>query len=349
MNPTAPPRPGEELDVARLSDFARSAMPDSTGPVVVEQFPSGHSNLTYLVRVGEAEFVLRRPPFGTTVKSAHDMGREFRVLSKLWAVYPPAPRPAAACDDPSVIGAPFYLMERRRGFVVRREAPPELTSSPDKCRELSRAMADNLARLHAIDWKAAGLDGFGKPDGYVRRQVEGWSRRWADAQTEALPAMDELAAWLARRMPPESGAAVIHNDYKLDNLLLDPADPARIEAVLDWEMATIGDPLMDLGTALAYWVEAGDPPEFQGSRMSPTTTAGFLTRAEFVDRYRQSSGRAVPDPAYYYVFGLFKLAVILQQIYYRYVKGATSDDRFVRFAETVRSLAAQGRLAAERA
>lgn len=339
-NPAVPPRAGEELDAARLSAWLGE-------PVTVSQFPAGHSNLTYLVRPAAAangpDLVLRRPPFGTQVKGAHDMSREFRVLSRLHAVYAPAPRPVRYCEDAAVLGAPFYLMERLPGMVIRKQLPPDLAASPELCRRVSVALVDNLAALHALDLDAAGLADFGKPAGYVRRQIEGWTRRWQDAQTENVPEMDEAARWLAERMPSESSGrpALIHNDYKLDNILLDPADPTRITGLLDWEMATVGDPLMDLGTALSYWIEAGDPAAFRELRFSPTTAPGFITRAEFLARYEEVSGRAVAGPVYYYVYGLFKLAVILQQIYYRYAHGHTRDDRFATLGEVAKGLGRQ--------
>lgn len=336
-NPAAPPRAGEELDAARLGEWLGEA-------VTVEQFPAGHSNLTYLVRTVAAgkEYVLRRPPFGTQVKGAHDMGREFRVLSGLHTIYAPAPRPYRYCDDLAVLGAPFYLMERLPGVVIRKQLPPNLAASAELCRRVSFALVDNLAALHALDLDAAGLADFGKPAGYVRRQIEGWTRRWQDAQTEEVAAMDEAGRWLAARMPADSGqAALIHNDYKLDNILLDPVEPTRITGLLDWEMATVGDPLMDLGTALSYWIEAADPPAFRDLRFSPTTAPGFITRSEYLARYEEASGRAVAEPVYYYVYGIFKLAVILQQIYYRYAHGHTRDERFARLGEVAKGLGRQ--------
>ena len=335
QNSTAPPRPGEELDVARLQAWL------GQGPVTCGQFPAGHSNLTYLISVAGKEYVLRRPPFGTRVKSAHDMGREYRVLSKLHLVYPPAPRPTVYCEDHAVIGAPFYLMERLPGIVIRKQLPASLSDSPALCRRLSFSLVDNLAVLHGLDLHAAGLADFGRPDGYVRRQIEGWSQRWKDAQTEDVPAMNQAAQWLAAQMPAESGASLIHNDYKLDNILVDPDDPSRITGLLDWEMATVGDPLMDLGTALSYWIEAGDPVSFQQLRFSPTTAPGFITRGEFVERYVERGGRAPANPVYYYVYGLFKLAVILQQIYFRYVNGHTTDERFAPLGEVAKGLGRQ--------
>lgn len=340
LDPTRPVRPGEELDLAVLEPWLRKAVPGlPAGPVVVEQFPAGHSNLTYLVRVGQRELVLRRPPFGSQVKSAHDMGRELRVLSKLAPVFPQAPRPVAMCDDPSVLGAPFYLMERIRGVVLRRKPPPGLALGPELLARLAEAFVDTLVALHAVDWRAAGLADLGKPEGYVERQVTGWTKRWRDAQTEAVDDMEAIARWLAERIPGESGACLIHNDFKYDNLVLDAAVPTRILGILDWEMATLGDPLMDLGTALAYWVEAGDPETLQAYVFGPTNQPGSPTRRWIADRYGEQSGRDTRDLSFYYCFALFKNAVVAQQIYKRYVQGLTKDDRFVAMGYAVRLLA----------
>ena len=336
-----PVRSGEELPAARLEDYLRSHLPGSPGPLTVRQFAGGHSNLTYLLRLGDAELVLRRAPFGNAVKSAHDMAREYRVLSKLWPVYPPAPRPLLFCDDPAVMDAPFYVMERRRGVIVRRQPPADLALEPPTARLLSTALIDALADLHALDYEAAGLGDLGKPDGYVARQVAGWVERFARSRTVDVPAMDRTARWLAARLPPDTAPALIHNDFKYDNLVLDPDDLTRVVAVLDWEMATVGDPLMDLGTTLGYWVEAGDPPPLRLAAMGPTDLPGSLTRRELVDRYAERTGRDVADVLFYYVFGLYKIAVIVQQIYARYVRGHTRDPRFARLDGLVAVLAEQ--------
>jgi aminoglycoside phosphotransferase (APT) family kinase protein len=335
------PRAGEQLDLARLEPWVRQALDAGAGAFTVAQFPAGHSNLTYLVRVGEREAVLRRPPFGSPVKSAHDMGREVRVLRHLAPLWPRAPRVLAACEDAAVIGAPFYLMERRRGVVLRRQPPPELAFPPAAARRLSEAFVDTLAELHSVDYTAAGLGGLGNPEGYVARQVSGWTRRWTDARTDAVPEMDAVAAWLDAHLPPSSHAALIHNDFKYDNLVLDPDDPARILGVLDWEMATLGDPLMDLGTALCYWVEEDDPEDLRAVRFGPTTAPGTLTRRALVERYGERMGRPLRDVRFYYAFGLFKTAVVAQQIYYRYAQGLTADARFAGFIDGVRALARQ--------
>ena len=341
FNSPAPIRSGEELPLDRLTEYLGQQLPAAGPDLKVEQFPHGHSNLTYLVRSGEREWVLRRPPFGNVVASAHDMNREFRILSKLHAVFPAAPRPEFYCDDEAVIGAPFYLMERRRGVILRRTLPNGITVDADLARRMSGALIDNLAALHSIDVRRAELHDFGKPDGYVRRQVAGWTKRYANAQTSVVPAMDRLAEWLNANQPEESGAAVIHNDYKYDNVMLDPADLTRIVAVLDWEMATVGDPLMDLGSTLGYWVEATDPAPLQHSAFGPTMLPGSLTRRELTDRYQQQTEREVHCPEFYYCFGLFKLAVIVQQIYARFARGKTSDPRFAKLDDLVVVLSEQ--------
>jgi len=338
IDTAAPVREGEQLDIARLQSFLAALPEPIAGPVSVEQFPQGFSNLTYLVRAGDQEFVLRRPPFGNRVKSAHDMGREYHVLSKLHKVYELAPRPLAYCEDDAVLGAPFYLMERRRGIILRKTLPSGLTLPPETLRELGFAMIDNLARLHGLDYNAAGLGELGKPEGYVERQVSGWSNRYQKAQTDDVPDMFRTMEWLAGNRPAESGASLIHNDYKYDNLLLDPDDLTRIIAVLDWEMCTLGDPLMDFGATLAYWVEAGDDKSLTSFVAGPTNLPGSPTRRELIARYGEKTGRDLSNILFYYCFGLFKLAVIIQQIYYRYAQGHTRDPRFAQLNFVVANL-----------
>lgn len=340
-------RPGEALDTTRLELYLRDRFPDPTGPLVVEQFPAGYSNLTYLVRWGNREMVLRRPPFGSRVKTAHDMGREFRVLSQLSPVYPLAPQPFAYCEDENVLGAPFYLMQRRQGIVLRRDVPPGAVLDADCLGRLSCTFIDQLANLHRLDYKAAGLADFGRPAGYVQRQIAGWTRRYQTARIEAEPAMDRVADWLERHLPDEQPAALIHNDYKYDNLMLDAQDITRVVAVLDWEMATLGDPLMDLGVTLAYWVNPDDPPVRQATAFGPTNRAGSMTRRDLVERYASAVGRELPDMCFYYVYGLFKIAVIVQQIYARYARGHTRDQRFEELNRMVTVLAETAAAAAQ--
>jgi aminoglycoside phosphotransferase (APT) family kinase protein len=330
-------RAGEELDLARLQQFLRERLGHS-GSVSVEQFPSGHSNLTYLVRLGSREVVLRRPPFGSKVRSAHDMAREYRVLSKLHSAYPVAPKALLYCDDPSILGAPFYLMEPIRGMIVRRDPPPDIPFPPETARRLSEAFLDNLARLHRLDYTAIGLADLGKPQGYLERQVKGWIERYHNSKTHDLPEVERISAWLTAQMPASHETALIHNDYKYDNVVLDPGDATKIVGVLDWEMCTLGDPLTDLGTALAYWTDPQDPEELQEIRSAPTALPGTLTRAQLVERYAAVSGRDPGDMIFYLTFARFKVAVIVQQIYYRYAQGLTRDARFADMPAKIHAL-----------
>lgn len=341
-------REGEELDAGKLEAWLREALPDHAGALSVEQFRKGYSNLTYAISIGETQLVLRRPPFGNQTKTGHDMSREYRVLSRLPNAYPPAPRALAYCEDESVLGAPFYVMERRHGMIIRRELPKGLSPEPEQIRGLCETLVDNLVDLHAVDYAAVGLGELGKPEGYVQRQVEGWTRRFGKARTDDVPDLLDVSGWIADNLPADRGPALIHNDYKFDNLVLDPEDPSRIVAVLDWEMATVGDPLMDLGTTLGYWVQADDPPECKLLAFGPTHLPGSMTRREIVERYAQRSGREVPNPVFYWVFGLYKIAGIVQQIYYRYKNGYTKDPRFAPLGHFVGLLGKLAGQAAER-
>jgi aminoglycoside phosphotransferase (APT) family kinase protein len=275
-------RPGEELNLAAIELFLRRHFPDEPGNFQVLQFPSGHSNLTYSVKLGEREFILRRPPFGSKVKSAHDMGREFRVLSKLHSAYAPAPEVLFFCDDNSILGAPFYLMKPIRGIILRRQVPAVLDFSELKARRLSEAFIENLIRLHRVDYAAIGLSDLGRAEGYLERQVRGWTERYQASKTHDYPEVEKITAWMRENMPPTNSASLIHNDYKYDNVVLDPSDITKIVGVLDWEMCTIGDSLADLGTTLAYWIDATDPEEAQQARWGPTNDPGSFTREEVV-------------------------------------------------------------------
>jgi aminoglycoside phosphotransferase (APT) family kinase protein len=331
LDGTKPVRKGEELDVAALARFLD--VPAET--IEITQFPGGHSNLTYLVKMGDREIVLRRPPFGNTVKTAHDMGREVRMLTRLGPHYDKAPRVVAHTEDASILGAPFYLMERVRGVIIRR-ALPEGASA----RNISELVIDGLAELHAIDVTEKALLDLGKPEGFVERQVRGWSERYVAAQTDEIPDMPALSKWVSENMPASPPPTIVHNDWKHDNLVLSP-ELNRIVGVLDWEMSTIGDPLIDLGTTLAYWVGTGDDDLLRAVAFCPTTAEGSLTRKEVATRYAEKSGRDVSGMLFYYVFALFKNAVVAQQIYTRYKKGLTKDERFASFIYGVRALAAQ--------
>jgi aminoglycoside phosphotransferase (APT) family kinase protein len=345
---TAPVRPDETLDEVALAAYLRGRLPGADAPLTLRQFPGGHSNLTYCLRFGEQEYVLRRPPLGPVAPTAHDMTREHRVLSALWPVFRPAPRPYLLCEDPGVVGAPFYVMERRHGVVIRTELPPEVGGDPGRCRRVSEAVLDTLVALHAVDWEAAGLAGLGRPAGFVERQVRGWAERYERARTRDIAAIRDLARWLAERIPPAPPPALLHNDYKLDNLMLDPADPGRVVAILDWEMATLGDPLVDLGLLLCYWADGTDPPARRQSVSQVTAGPGFLSRAELLARYAAGTGRDVARIAFYETLALYKVAVVVQQIYYRYERGQTKDPRFAGFEDRVAGLAEAALDVAER-
>lgn len=341
---TAPPRPGEELPVQRLTEYIRPLLPLGENPLVIEQFPGGHSNLTYLLRFGECELVLRRPPLGPVAPTAHDMVREYRLLHAVHTVFPLAPRPCLLCEDATVLGAPFYLMERRVGVVVRRELPPELGSKGPEVlalrRSVSEAVVDTLADLHAIDIYEHGLTGLGKPDGMLVRHIRGWIRRWEAAKTREIPAMDGLAIWLFKRLPKTAPQpALLHNDYKLDNVMLSTENLARVVAVFDWEMATVGDPLVDLGILLSYWPQAGDAETRREAISGVTALPGWLTRAEIVERYARRTRFDVSHVQFYETYALFKVAVILQQIYQRFERGQTHDPRFAGLEDRVIGLA----------
>jgi aminoglycoside phosphotransferase (APT) family kinase protein len=333
-----PVRPDAGFDVATFAAWLRAREPGLEAEPELLQFGRGFSNLTYLARFGSRDLVVRRAPPGVNIKSAHDMGREFRILSALAPVWPKAPRPLAYCQDAAVIGTPFYVMERVRGVILRAKVPDGVVLDEPTMRRVSEAMCDTLAEIHEVDWRAAGLGELGKPEGYIERQVRGWADRWRKARTDDVPDIEKLGSWLEERRPSESGATLVHNDFKYDNVVLAP-DLTRVVAVLDWEMATIGDPLMDLGTALGYWIDAGDPPVFQVMVFGPTNLPGNLTRSQFVERWSRATGRDASDVLFYYAFALFKLAVVAQQLYKRYVEGLTKEPRYSVMLAGVQALA----------
>lgn len=322
-------RAGEELDLERLRQYLLPVLGSKATNLRLQQFPGGFSNLTYLLSSGNDKWVLRRPPFGSKVKSAHDMSREYKILSALQNVFPYGPKPIHFCEDHEIIGCDFYLMNYIEGLVIRREYPPELKMTPTQIRQQLFNFFDVLSELHSVNLVEAGLDNFGKPVGYVQRQVDGWCRRWADALTPDTANCDSTMQWLHDNMPAESGkASVIHNDYKMDNVIFSLDNPQQVIGVLDWEMATVGDPLMDLGCTLGYWVETGDPEFFREYRNMPSDVEGAPTRREIIARFQERTGLSVDNFPFYFCFGLFRLAVIGQQIYYRYYHGLTQDERF---------------------
>jgi aminoglycoside phosphotransferase (APT) family kinase protein len=267
------------------------------------------------------------------------MGREFRVLSAVYPVFPYAPKPLAYCEDPAVLDCPFYVMELIEGIIVRKNFPAGLELSPEQAKRLCRRLIEVFCELHAIDYRSIGLADFGRPAGYIERQITGWNRRYRSARTPDAPMAEAVMDWLISRMPADTDRpSLIHNDFKLDNVVLDPRDPTRIIGVFDWEMATIGDPMMDLGASLAYWVQSDDSTQLKAIRFVPTALTGILSRKEMIRLYSELSGRAVRDYEYLYCFGLFRLAVIAQQIYYRYYHGQTRDPRFAAMIPAVWAL-----------
>jgi aminoglycoside phosphotransferase (APT) family kinase protein len=341
-----PVRDSERLDWESLAGYLRGRLPvppgespDADAPLSVEQFPGGHSNLTYLLRFGGREFVLRRPPLGPVAPKAHDMAREFRILRALHPVFPLAPEPLLLCEDASVVGSVFYVMERRRGLVVRADEPPELDGRPAERRRASAALVDALADLHEVDIRAHGLDSLGKPEGFVGRQVRGWAERWKGSKTGELPEMDALAAWLSGRLPPDPARpTLVHGDYKLDNVMLDARDAGRVVGVFDWEMSAVGDPLVDLGILLGYWVHTASGAR-RDSVATVTNREGWFTREEILERYGARTGQDLSGVGFYEVFAVFKLAVVLQQIFFRYQRGQTDDPRFAALGDRVAWLA----------
>ncbi len=357
MADTSPPAPElidvrdeEGFDEAKLADTLRGKLEGADRPLSVRQFGGGHANLTYCLRFGDGdaavEYVLRRPPLGSVAARAHDMHREYRALSRLWQSFPLAPRAYLYCDDASIIGADFLVMERRHGVVVRNEIPPEFGGGRDPVanRKLSEVVIDVLADFHAVDPAAIGLDTLGKPEGFLERQVRGWAGRFERAKTGEVPVAEEIRTWLLDELPPSPLPTLVHNDWRLDNMAVAADDPGRCVAVYDWDMCTVGDPLCDVGTVLSMWANRGEGPA--GTSPMPTHSEGFMSREQATDRYGERSGRDVGGIAYYNVFGTFKMAVVLQQIYFRFHRGQTQDQRFKgmgKFAEDLFRLAATRR------
>lgn len=333
-------RPDEQFDEARVFEFLKDKLEGADQPLHVRQFGGGAANLTYLLQYGDkVEYVLRRPPLGPVAPSAHDMSREFKVLSVLHRVFPYAPRAFLFSDDERIVGAPFVVMERRNGLVVRRSMPDQYVDHPNAARQMSEALVDALAEFHSIDYSVLGLDDLGKPEGYIERQIEGWYRRWHKSKLEDITQMDTVYHWLKDHIPQSMASTLVHNDYKLDNTMFADDDPSRMVAIFDWDMCTLGDPLSDVGALLTYWTEPDDPPLVQMTTTMPVGDFGFMTRNELVERYAAKSGRDVSQIRFYHVLGVYRLAVIAQQIYIRYVRGQTKDERFAGLGQVVEALA----------
>ncbi|MEQ9424703.1 MAG: phosphotransferase family protein [Cyclobacteriaceae bacterium] len=343
-----PTRKGEELNLENLRKCLLENIPEANGELSVSQFPGGFSNLTYLLKLSDKELVLRRPPFGAKVKSGHDMGREYKILSGLNAHYKKVPKPYYFTDDESVIGTPFYVMERVNGVILRLSMPKEHLPNAEKMKGISSSLIDTFAELHNLDYEVAGLAQLGRPEGYVQRQVEGWGKRYYAARTDDIPSIEHALKWLEGNQPTQSCSTLIHNDFKYDNLILDPDDWTNVLAVLDWEMATIGDPLLDLGTSLGYWVNANDPDMIKALGLNVSLLPGNPKREELLHLYSIKTGRSIDNPVFIYVYGLFKIAVIIQQIYLRYQKGLTKDPRFANLINGVKAIGDMAQRAIEK-
>jgi aminoglycoside phosphotransferase (APT) family kinase protein len=340
-------RAGEEIDSAILDRYLRDHLKarqtaSEAFQIQIGQFPGGHSNLTYLVRYGAQEFVLRRPPVGPVAPTAHDITREFHLLSLIHPAFPLAPKPLLLCEDLSVLGVPFYLMERRSGLIIRSNADDILGADLNTRHRLSETVVDTLADLHAVDIESSGIVKIGKPEGFVSRQVHGWADRWTRSKTDNLEQMDRVIQWLVDRIPTGSTSlpTVVHNDFKLDNIMLDQRNPSRVVALLDWEMSTVGDPLVDVGLFLCYWTMKGGAKESK-SLKAVTDGPGWMTREEIIRHYAAKTGRDLSGIVFYETFARFKVAVVIQQIYLRYLNGQTRDERFRNFDVLVRELAAE--------
>ena len=337
---TIPVRQDERFDEQQLREYLRGKLPGTENNLLVRQFGGGAANLTYLLDFTSHQYVLRRPPLGPVAPSAHDMAREYKVLSVLHQAYPYAPQAFIFCEDPTVIGAPFFIMERCQGTVVRTSIPKEYADFPDAARIMSQALVDALADFHAVDYVSLGLEDLGKPDGFILRQIEGWYRRWQAAKTEEVPEMEAVYTWLKDQQPPSNEFTLVHNDFKLDNTMLQSTNPGQVVAVFDWDMCTLGDPLSDLGALLTYWTEPDDLPFMQAvAKTFMPTGERFLTRAELVERYAARSGRDVSHIHFYHILGMFRVTVIIAQIYIRYYRGQTQDKRFAPFGVLVKNLA----------
>ncbi|MEA3502783.1 MAG: phosphotransferase family protein [Actinomycetota bacterium] len=330
MRDTAPIRPDERFDEERVAAYLRTHVGDlvGSGPIEFLQFPGGAANLTYLARTDAVELVLRRAPLGSVAKGGHDMEREYGVLSRLWKAYSPAPRAYHYCDAPEVMGKPFFVMERREGLVVRLTWPREIGDDEGIRRSVTENLVDGLATLHRVDPDTVGLGDLGRPDEFVSRQVDGWVRRWDAARTREVADMDRAAEILSTTIPDPQGTVLLHNDYKLDNTMVD--ERGSLVAVFDWDMATRGDPLVDLGTLVAYWVDPA-APSYGVLAGYGVPLAPVMSIREVADRYATSTGFDIDRLPFYEGLALFRVAVIIEQIYARYAAGQTSDDRFARF------------------
>lgn len=333
-----PVRVGEEIDAQKVLTFLRKFLPDLPALKAIRQFKGGASNLTYELDFGQQSFILRRPPFGKKAKGAHNMHREYQIMEKLRPHYPYVPKMIAHCADESLMGSEFYVMEKLNGMIPRAQLPQPGQFNQKEIRQLCLAALDKIIELHEVDYQAAGFSDLYKGPGYVERQLKGWSHRFQQARTPNVPRFRYVMDWLQSEMPPDQPPCLIHNDFRFDNLVYDPNNREKIIGVLDWEMATVGDPLMDLGGSLAYWIEAKDPYCWRLLRRQPTHLPGMLSRDEVMDYYLDQRNLKLENRKFYYIFGLFRLAAIIQQIYYRYYHKQTNNSQFKVFGVAVNML-----------
>ena len=332
-------RKGDELDIGAVDAALKKNVSGLSGSPKVKQYPSGASNLTYALDYPDRSLVLRRPPTGTRPKSGHDMHREYRIMTELAPAFPAVPKTLYYTDDESIIGAEFYVMDRTEGHLIHNDIPKEWGWGETETRALCEEFLTKLVDLHSVDYKAIGLGDFGKPEGYVSRQILGWNRRYEKAWTDDVQKFDDVRDWLEANMPEtERGAAVVHGDFRIDNCILNKDDPTKIEAILDWEISALGDPMMDLGNTLAYWIQADDPEFMHMMVRQPSRAPGMMSRQEILDFYAEKSGVDVSGFQFYYVYGIFRLAVIIQQIYYRFYHGQTDNARFKDYGQMVNAL-----------
>ena len=340
-------RQGEELNIPKLSEYLKKVNPEWDGEITVRQFSGGYSNLTYNLIIGDHDLILRRPPFGANVKSGHDMEREYTVQNKLQAHFEPVAPVYHLCKDHDVMGCDFYVMQRVHGVIVRSDGLGSEGKASDY-QQISESWMKTLVGMHQVDYEAAGLSDLGRPEGYTRRQIEGWTRRYLKAQTHDHKSATYVMEWLNKSIPEDVPFALIHNDYKYDNVMFAPDDWSKIIAILDWEMATIGNPIMDFATSLAYWAEEEDLAVFGPLISQPTHQAGNPDRTRLIEMYGSLSGRDMSEIVYHYVYGLFKIAVIIQQIYYRFHHGHTDDPRFAKLDQAVQGYCFKAQRAIEK-
>ena len=333
-------RQDEKIDLHKLKNYLNELLKIDIDKINILQFSGGHANLTYLISFNDKEFVLRRPPLGPVAPSSHDMAREHMVQHSLNKLFPLAPKSIHLCEDDKIIGSKFHLIERKKGIVIRKEMRSELDGSRNKIRSLSFKMIDILAELHKLAPSHVGLGDFGRPDGFVLRQLNGWEDRWKKASEEKIKAnrFDKLVGYLRSNIPKPQGATILHNDFKLDNIMWDVDNPLLPVAVFDWDMCTRGDPLMDLGHLLNYWIDEDDDYEANLITSMPVKNILYPKKNEIIDHYALKTGFSIKDVDWYYAFGAFKLAVIIQQIYVRFLKGQTQDERFANFGKRIEAL-----------